>query len=96
MMLDTSCMGVFLFQNPFPKSTSHILKVSSGFGTVRGLSIVKISMFIGYARVSIEDQHLHLQIDALKKAGCEKIFKDEMSGAKSERPGLREALSFVR
>ena len=53
-------------------------------------------MLIGYARVSTEDQHLHLQIDALKKAGCEKIFKDEMSGAKTERPGLREALTFVR
>jgi len=53
-------------------------------------------MYIGYARVSTEDQHLHLQIDALKQAGCEKIFTDEMSGAKSERPGLREALSFVR
>jgi len=53
-------------------------------------------MHIGYARVSTEDQHLHLQIDALKKAGCEKIFTDEMSGAKSERPGLRETLSFVR
>ena len=53
-------------------------------------------MHIGYARVSTEDQHLHLQIDALQKAGCEKIFKDEMSGAKTERPGLREALDFVR
>ena len=53
-------------------------------------------MFIGYARVSTEDQHLHLQIDALKKAGCEKIFTDEMSGAKSERPGLAEAIAFVR
>lgn len=53
-------------------------------------------MNIGYARVSTEDQHLHLQIDALMQAGCEKIFTDEMSGAKSERPGLREALNFVR
>ena len=53
-------------------------------------------MLIGYARVSTEDQHLHLQIDALKKAGCEKFFTDEMSGAKSERPGLSEALAFVR
>lgn len=53
-------------------------------------------MFIGYARVSTEDQHLHLQTDALKKAGCEKIFTDEMSGAKSERPGLAEAIAFVR
>lgn len=53
-------------------------------------------MFIGYARVSTEDQHLHLQIDTLKKAGCARIFSDEMSGAKSERPGLSEALAFVR
>lgn len=53
-------------------------------------------MNIGYARVSTEDQHLHLQIDALQKAGCEKIFTDEISGAKSERPGLSEALRFAR
>ena len=53
-------------------------------------------MLIGYARVSTEDQHLHLQVDALKEAGCEKLFTDEMSGMKSERPGLREALAFVR
>lgn len=53
-------------------------------------------MFVGYARVSTEDQHLHLQTDALKKAGCDKVFTDEMSGAKSERPGLTEALTFLR
>ena len=53
-------------------------------------------MLIGYVRVSTEDQHLHLQIDALKKAGCEKFFTDEISGAKRERPGLSEALAFAR
>ena len=53
-------------------------------------------MFVGYARVSTEDQHLHLQTDALKKAGCGKIFTDEMSGVSSERPGLHEALTFMR
>jgi DNA invertase Pin-like site-specific DNA recombinase len=37
-----------------------------------------------------------LQIDALTQAGCEKIFSDEISGAKAERPGLQEALAFAR
>jgi DNA invertase Pin-like site-specific DNA recombinase len=53
-------------------------------------------MLIGYARVSTGEQNLDLQTDALTQAGCEKIFSDEMSGAKAERPGLQEALSFAR
>ena len=39
---------------------------------------------------------MDLQIDALKNAGCEKIFTDTVSGSKSRRPGLDEALGFVR
>jgi DNA invertase Pin-like site-specific DNA recombinase len=53
-------------------------------------------MYIGYARVSTDDQNLALQEDALKEAGCEKIFYDKISGAKSERPGLKEALDYLR
>ncbi len=53
-------------------------------------------MLIGYARVSTQDQTLALQQDALTKAGCEKIFTDTASGAKAERKGLDEALSFAR
>jgi DNA invertase Pin-like site-specific DNA recombinase len=53
-------------------------------------------MRIGYARVSTTDQTLDLQKDALQKAGCERIFTDTASGAKSERIGLDEALSYVR
>src|SRR3954447_17664228 len=53
-------------------------------------------MFVGYARVSTTDQTLDLQRDALTKAGCTKIFTDTASGAKSEREGLTEAISYVR
>lgn len=50
-------------------------------------------MKIGYARVSTEEQNLHLQIDALKKAGCDLLFSDHgMSGATFSCPGLDDAL----
>ncbi|HET6446877.1 MAG TPA: recombinase family protein, partial [candidate division Zixibacteria bacterium] len=53
-------------------------------------------MKVGYARVSTHDQNLALQKDALKKARCEKICQDKVSGAKTERPGLREAMDYLR
>jgi DNA invertase Pin-like site-specific DNA recombinase len=53
-------------------------------------------MLIGYARVSTQDQTLNLQKDALEKIGCNKIFTDTASGAKTERRGLNEALDYVR
>ena len=53
-------------------------------------------MFIGYARVSTGEQNLDLQKDALKQAGCGEVYTDEMSGAKTERPGLQKALTFLR
>ncbi len=52
-------------------------------------------MLIGYARVSTQDQHLELQKDAMVKSGCEKIFTDIASGAKTERKGLEEALTYL-
>ena len=51
---------------------------------------------IGYARVSTADQMLDLQIDALRAAGCERIFEDTASGVKTARPGLDKALAFIR
>lgn len=51
---------------------------------------------IGYARVSTPEQDMSLQIDALERAGCSRIFQDVASGAKAERKGLDEALAYLR
>lgn len=53
-------------------------------------------MLVGYARVSTPDQNLDLQIEALTKAGCKKIFEDKLSGSRAERPGLAKALEILR
>lgn len=53
-------------------------------------------MLIGYARVSTNDQNTSLQVDALKAAGCERIFVETMSGSLHERPKLKAALRAAK
>jgi DNA invertase Pin-like site-specific DNA recombinase len=57
-----------------------------------------MSKFLGYARVSKNDQDVQLQITALEKAGCtnSNIFIDKVSGAKAERPGLDKCLAELQ
>lgn len=53
-------------------------------------------MKVGYARVSTDDQNLDMQLDALKAAGCDRIFEEKASGGNDARPVLKEVLEFVR
>jgi DNA invertase Pin-like site-specific DNA recombinase len=53
-------------------------------------------MKIGYARVSTTDQSLDLQEQKLTEAGCEKIFKEKVSGRNAKRKELETLLEFVR
>src|ERR1035438_7862014 len=53
-------------------------------------------MIIGYARVSTTEQNVDLQRDALKRAGCEKIIEDTVSGGKVQRAGLERVHDALR
>lgn len=54
------------------------------------------SMKIGYARVSRDEQSLEMQVAALKEAGCEEVFTDKISGARSSRPALDAMIQTLR
>lgn len=51
---------------------------------------------IGYARVSSGGQNLDSQMDALRKAGCGKVFSDKMTASRMDRPGWQRFLDYVR
>ena len=53
-------------------------------------------MLVGYARVSTQEQDLALQLDALRAAGCTKVYEEKASGAQRERPELKAALGYMR
>ena len=53
-------------------------------------------MNVGYARVSTDDQHTENQIAQLKKAGCERIYKETASGGRWDRPELQACLQHLR
>jgi len=55
-----------------------------------------LDMLVGYARVSTLDQNLDLQLSALEEAGCGKLYQDQISGTKANRPGLSMALEVLR
>jgi DNA invertase Pin-like site-specific DNA recombinase len=65
--------------------------VSDGCETVSGMGHL-----LGYARVSTTDQQPQLQVDALEKAGCYRVFTETASGARSDRPVLEHVLDQLR
>ncbi len=73
------------------KTTSQQIDCDGFCDTVRVMA-----ESIGYARVSTADQNPELQLDALRDAGCDRIFTDHASGAKTSRPELDRALDRLR
>ena len=53
-------------------------------------------MNVGYARVSTIEQNLDLQLQALMKVGCQKIYREKVSGATRQRPEFQRLLDQVR
>jgi DNA invertase Pin-like site-specific DNA recombinase len=53
-------------------------------------------MYVGYARVSTDDQKLEIQQQKLKQAGCKRIFQEKVSGAHRQRPELAKMLEQLR
>ena len=54
------------------------------------------NMQVGYVRVSRNEQNFDLQIDALKKVGCDEIFKEKISGAEKDRPQFLKMIELLR
>jgi len=55
-----------------------------------------MSALLGYARVSTADQSAALQDDALRAAGCHRVWTDTASGARTDRPQLAELFDHLR
>lgn len=56
----------------------------------------KRTNLVGYVRVSSEAQDTQLQRDALREAGAARVFEDKLSGRRADRPGLAQALDYLR
>ncbi len=55
-----------------------------------------MGQLLGYARVSTQDQNLDLQVDALSKAGCDRVWMEKSTGRKMDRPELTKLRDYAR
>ncbi len=78
---------------PEPVSEINVAQppLSEGCETVSGMGHL-----FGYARVSTTDQQPQLQVDALERAGCYRVFTETASGARTDRPTLEQVLDQLR
>jgi hypothetical protein len=79
---------------PYPGT--HLETGVSNDADIDGFWENAIVMLVGYARVSTDAQTTDVQIDALKVAGCERVFEESMSGTRADRPELAAALDYAR
>jgi DNA invertase Pin-like site-specific DNA recombinase len=59
-------------------------------------TLPRMGHLLGYARVSTTDQQPHLQVDALERAGCYRVFVETATGARADRPVLEQLLDQLR
>lgn len=79
-------------ERPAGRYSSDFLVVSAAAER----TLLFIAVLIGYARVSTKGQRLTPQIDALRKRGCDRIFREKKPGASKHRPALDLALASLK
>jgi DNA invertase Pin-like site-specific DNA recombinase len=84
--------GPYPVRKPLRKTTCGFSRHLIAFRTMDTHQLHRV----GYARVSSAGQNLDSQIDALKAAGCKKIFTDKITGSRMDRPGWDQLMEYVR
>src|SRR3546814_2175776 len=82
----------------FKQKTAYEMRISDWSSDVCSSDLFgedQTLMRVGYARVSTSDQNPELQLDALRRAGCERVFTEKASGARDDRPELARILEDV-
>jgi DNA invertase Pin-like site-specific DNA recombinase len=78
---------------PEPVSTINVAQAALSHGSA---TVIGVGNLLGYARVSTTDQQPHLQVDALQRAGCYRVFTEAASGTRADRPTLEQLLDQLR